>query len=147
MGLKKDVRLIYCSTAAPTVDYNALKHILLSAEAANDSHGITGLLGFGDGRFLQALEGPRVRVNDLYRNILRDTRHSRVELLELVEIEHRVFPKWRMRIVQWDDSSPVGRAISGIMEGAVGSARFDPYELSAGTALRILMEMEKAAVE
>ena len=45
--------------------------------------GVTGVLCFSEGIFLQVLEGGRSAVNQLYNRIAADTRHTQVELLQL----------------------------------------------------------------
>ena len=54
------------------------------------SHGITGVLCYGGGIYLQALEGGRKQVNDLYTLIVKDPRHKDVVLLHYEEISPSV---------------------------------------------------------
>ncbi len=55
--------------------------ILRKSKANNPALGITGVLCFSEGIFLQVLEGGRSAVNRLYNRIAADPRHTDVELL------------------------------------------------------------------
>jgi hypothetical protein len=58
--------------------------------------GITGILCYGGGIFLQAIEGGRMAVSDLYGHIQKDPRHKDVVLLHYEEITERRFGGWTM---------------------------------------------------
>ena len=85
------VRLLYVSRAVKADDSEATESILASARAYNLSHGITGILCYGGGIFLQALEGGRGPFNELYNIIIKDHRHKDVALLHYEEISERRF--------------------------------------------------------
>jgi hypothetical protein len=55
--------------------------------------------------FLQAIEGGRSAVSELYGHILRDPRHK-VELLHYEEITERRFGGWTMGLVDLSSSMP-----------------------------------------
>ena len=59
------VRLMYASRAVPAVDQEELLAILSKSKAANPLAGVTGVLCFSGGIFLQVLEGGRGAVNRL----------------------------------------------------------------------------------
>ena len=80
------VRLMYASRALPAVDQEALVAILRKSKANNPGTGITGVLCFSEGIFLQVLEGGRAAVNQLYNRIATDPRHNDVTLLCYEEI-------------------------------------------------------------
>ena len=75
------VRLLYVSRAVDPEDTKAIQSILDSARDHNLSNGITGILCYGGGIYLQAIEGGRMQVNELYGHIVRDDRHKDVALL------------------------------------------------------------------
>ena len=70
------VRLVYASRAVAAVDQEELVAILRKSKANNPKLGITGVLCFSEGIFLQALEGGRSAVNQLYNRIASDSRQS-----------------------------------------------------------------------
>ena len=67
-------RIIYMSTAVGVLRAEELDRIYLRAQAANARAGITGLMLFYEGVFLQVLEGPAAGVTSLLERIRRDRR-------------------------------------------------------------------------
>ena len=65
----------------------------------NAEDGLSGMLCFSDGCFLQVLEGPVEAVNDTFFRIARDPRHTDLRLLTYESIERRHFDGWRMGFV------------------------------------------------
>ncbi|WP_352311685.1 BLUF domain-containing protein, partial [Psychrobacter sp. W2-37-MNA-CIBAN-0211] len=62
-------------------------------------HGITGTLCYGNGHFLQCIEGKKSEVFDLQKRIFADSRHKNIEVLLLRVINQRSFVDWRMRLL------------------------------------------------
>ena len=73
-----------------------LAAILKISREHNPAEGITGLLCFTDGVYVQVLEGGRNAVNARYKHIVQDRRHHDVILLGYEEITERAFPGWTM---------------------------------------------------
>jgi hypothetical protein len=69
---------------------------LATSRTHNPACGITGILCYGAGIFLQAIEGGRGAVSELYNHISRDPRHKDVVLLDFEEISERRFGGWTM---------------------------------------------------
>ena len=90
------VRLMYASRAAAAVNHDELLAILRKSKVNNPRHGVTGVLCYSGGIFLQVLEGGRSAVNHLYNRIAADVRHTQVELLSYEEIGERQFAGWAM---------------------------------------------------
>ena len=89
------VRLLYASRALDTSP-DAIESILHQSRDHNPSTGVTGVLCYGGGIFLQALEGGRMAISELYGHIQRDPRHKDVVLLQYEEISERRFSGWTM---------------------------------------------------
>ena len=84
------VRLLYASRAVdPSPE--AIESILAQSRQHNSLTGITGILCYGGGIFLQAIEGGRMQVSELFGHIQRDARHKDVALLHYEEIFERRF--------------------------------------------------------
>ena len=64
------VRLLYVSRAVTPESNEATESILSSAREHNNKNGITGVLCYGGGIYLQAIEGGRSQVNALYSFIV-----------------------------------------------------------------------------
>jgi hypothetical protein len=99
----KSCRLIYKSLAAPVLLENgALQALLNQCVTNNERLGIKGLLLVSGERILQVLEGPPQFVNELFRRIVADDRHSDVELVSYEGQGGTHFYDWSMRLVELD---------------------------------------------
>ncbi len=133
------VRLIYASRAASSDASEATESILAQSRAHNPASGITGILCHGGGIFLQALEGGRAQVNELYGHIQRDTRHKDVVLLSYEEINERSFGGWTMGLVNLAKLNP------SIVLKYCERPELDPYAISGKVALALLLELMATA--
>ncbi len=80
-----------------------LENMLLPARQRNVQLGLTGLLIYSGGHFLQVLEGEVHCLERLYTKIEADKRHRNVRRLALVSLQHRMFSKWSMGLLNLDD--------------------------------------------
>jgi hypothetical protein len=88
--------IVYQSTALGQPTTADLKFLLQQSRPKNSRLGITGLLLYGNGEYLQVLEGEKEAVQALYATIRQDYRHTRVTTLSDGPIEARVFQDWSM---------------------------------------------------
>ena len=139
-------RLIYASEVAQGLSPEGLQALLTTARQCNRLHDVSGMLVFDSRCFLQAVEGSREALSQLYSNLVRDPRHSRLLLLTFEPIDKRAFSDWTMGFAAADASHKRLYLRHG------PSARFDPYQLKASGALALLMglsaevEQEAAAL-
>ena len=133
------VRLMYASRAVPTVNQDELVAILRKSKANNPAIGVTGVLCFSEGIFLQALEGGRSAVNQLYNRIVSDPRHSQVELLCYEEIGERRFAGWSMGQVN------MGRLNPGLLLKYSERPTLDPYAVSGQVSMALFHELMATA--
>ncbi|WP_299513505.1 BLUF domain-containing protein [uncultured Limnohabitans sp.] len=132
------VRLLYASrTVDPSLD--TIQAILAQSRQYNPPSGITGILCYGDGIFLQAIEGGRNAVSELYGHIQKDPRHEDVVLLHYEEISERRFGGWTMGQV---DASRVN---TNILLKYSERAELDPYNVSGSVSLALLEELMATA--
>ena len=94
-------QLVYRSIPSVEMTWPVLSSIIANAQSNNTRDHITGLLVWFDGYFLQALEGPRLKLNKCYQRIAIDDRHTDVELMTMRPIPRRLFPDWRMRALNY----------------------------------------------
>ena len=87
---------IYSSSAVIRLSQRELLELLKAARIRNESQGLTGMLLYRDGKYLQYLEGPPESVNDLLRRLRRDDRHDRIKILRAGNVTERLFPDWSM---------------------------------------------------
>jgi hypothetical protein len=90
------ISLVYVSTATIPFFRLDLRELLSKSRDNNAKLGITGMLLFKDGNFLQVLEGEREKVRALYQKIGEDPRHSNLATLFEGASDHRDFPDWSM---------------------------------------------------
>ncbi|WP_265943435.1 BLUF domain-containing protein [Dechloromonas sp. A34] len=90
------LRIVYLSKAEKAISEDDLQHVLKKARAFNSEHGMTGILIYSFGYFLQVLEGPEEVLLRCYLRISEDKRHSHVTLLHAVPIMFPMFSKWAM---------------------------------------------------
>ena len=95
-------QLVYTSYATVPFDGDELQRILEHARAANYTQGLTGVLLFSAGQFLQVLEGEPQTVRAVYGRIGRDVRHNDLQLLADGAVATRTFPDWTMGFVPLD---------------------------------------------
>ena len=96
------INLIYGSTAAHSLTDTELMGILRKAREKNHRLGITGMLLYRGGNFLQVLEGEEQAVTELYTVIRQDSRHRNIELIGKRPIQKRAFDEWEMGFVNID---------------------------------------------
>jgi hypothetical protein len=132
------VRLLYCSRAVDTSP-EAIDSILQKAREHNPVSGITGILCYGGGIFLQAIEGGRMAVSDLYGHIQGDARHKDVALLHYEEISERRFSGWTMGQVN------VSKLNHSILLKYSERPELDPYSVSGKVSLMLLEDLMATA--
>ena len=88
--------VLYRSQAVSPFSADQLADLLEESRAWNEVHAITGLLCYGQGEFIQLIEGEAQHVHRLYARIQRDPRHEHVTLLSDAAGPLRLFPDWRM---------------------------------------------------
>ena len=118
-------RLIYSSEAAPDLAAADLEGMLAESRVRNRAHGITGVLVFVEGAFLQILEGEKNDVLDLMERIERDPRHRGVKVFHEEETGERAFASWNMAylgpsardVARWaelDGATTIGSVLSSL---------------------------------
>ena len=132
------VRLLYASRAVDT-SAEAIDAILAQSRQHNPLCGITGILCYGGGIFLQAIEGGRMAVSDLYGHIQKDPRHKDVALLHYEEIPERRFGGWTMGQVN------MSRINASILLKYAEKPELDPYAVSGKVSLALLEELMATA--
>jgi hypothetical protein len=90
----------YTSRARLDLTDEELNRIHEQARHCNALDGITGLLAYDGGRFLQIVEGSEEAVSDLVERLRRDPRHTAFEIRDERFVDRRSFPDWTMELVQ-----------------------------------------------
>ncbi len=90
------IRVTYISQEASPLSADALLGLLSECHRNNTARGLTGMLLFGNGTFLQSLEGEREVVEALMQKIARDPRHTGMKILRQDSINERQYVDWSM---------------------------------------------------
>ena len=133
------VRLLYASRVVDPSSSTDTNSILAQSRSHNPACGITGILCYGGGIFLQALEGGRMQVSELYGHIQKDVRHKDVVLLHYEEIMERRFGGWTMGQVN------VAKLNTSILLKYSEKPEFNPYAVSGQVSLALLEELMATA--
>lgn len=88
--------VVYTSVATEPFDDDELRSLLEQSRRSNTEAGVTGMLLYRAGRFIQFLEGPERVVRGLIQRISADRRHGRVTVLLEDHVEQRQFADWSM---------------------------------------------------
>lgn len=88
--------IIYLSAAVRPLTDDDLTLLLTQCRRNNERLGVTGALVYGDGQFMQVMEGEEVAVRELYQRLATDPRHTGLMKLADKDIPHRSFGSWRM---------------------------------------------------
>lgn len=88
--------VVYVSSAAYEFATKELEELLTEARALNRESGVTGVLLYSDGNFMQLFEGERTAVDDTYGRIRSSRRHTGIIQLLDEKIGRRSFPEWQM---------------------------------------------------
>ena len=88
--------IVYASLASTPFSNAELLKWLPAFREKNARLGVTGLLLYQDGAFMQALEGAEPTVRELFAVIRADARHHQVVTLLSGPVSERRFPDWSM---------------------------------------------------
>ena len=101
--------LIYISTASGPMADDDLVALLDQSRRKNADLGITGMLVYQLGNFMQLLEGDEAVVRNLFETIKRDKRHFAVISIITGTSTDRNFDDWSMGFCNLDDSGDLQR--------------------------------------
>lgn len=99
------IRITYLSEETAPFSPEALLELLTQCHANNPLRGLTGLLVYGNGTFLQSLEGEVAAVDTLMEKIARDPRHRNLRMLRRESITERLHADWSMGFERLTDET------------------------------------------
>ena len=100
-------RIRYVSRFESPLSEADIQAIGEQSQRNNERLGLTGVLMASGGLFYQVLEGPDEAVDEVYRKIVEDGRHTDLLLLSTETGVNRLFPSWSMQTINLDASSHV----------------------------------------
>lgn len=90
-------QLFYVSSAEKNLSYEDILHIVEKARVYNSAHGVTGVLLYKGGIFLQLLEGERSSIRKVFdEKIKPNKKHSNIIEIFDLPAKERLFQDWSM---------------------------------------------------
>jgi hypothetical protein len=129
-------QLLYVSQTSPDLTAGELDDILTTSRRNNAMLGITGLLLYIEGGFLQMLEGEERCVRELYTRIAEDRRHWNSRVMLDREMPVRTFAGWSMGFErpEMDDTETAG------MFGVARAAIHDQLSPATGRIIAMMLQ-------
>ncbi|MEM7624528.1 MAG: BLUF domain-containing protein [Planctomycetota bacterium] len=97
--------LLYISDASDDLNTDNLDAMVRPFRTKNRARGVTGVLFYSAGHFIQLLEGAGPIVERLYETIRADPRHHNVRRLVMCPVDRRMFREWDMGLLNLDERS------------------------------------------
>jgi hypothetical protein len=136
--MSKIFQVIYASTGRNLFTEKKLNNLLEESRSANLKIGITGLLAYKDGNFMQSLEGQEQKVIELMQKISRDTRHFGIILMCKGFVERREFSNWSMAYLNLS-----GDPSEGFSDFLTPDKSEHEKKISAGKAKILMLNFRK----
>ena len=133
-------QLIYTSDATDDLTDADLKSILESAHRNNAQWGLTGMLLFGRGHFIQVLEGSDDAVETLMARIAADARNTHLRRLMVRTLDAREFADWSMGFHRLSEADWANYpAVNGFFADPPDMSHFTAY----GSPARFMLQAFK----
>lgn len=130
------IQISYISSATSPVSTQSLLELLEQCRESNSSRGITGMLLYANGTYLQVLEGDPQAIDDLVEEIKKDRRHTNIQMLYRKTIERRQYSDWSMGFKKVSDKDL--RQVEDLKD--FGESDFNPeYLVQHGSVVQSLM--------
>jgi hypothetical protein len=97
------IQLSYVSSADTEMSSSDLLELLQQCLKNNPPLGVTGMLLYGNGTFLQTIEGDDAVVERLVEKIAKDPRHKKLQFFSRKQIEQRQYSGWSMGFHRMSD--------------------------------------------
>lgn len=134
--------LVYVSSAVKPFPHAQLLELLARSRAHNAQLGVSGMLLYKCGNFMQALEGEESVVRGLLATISADVRHRGVLVLLQQQKDERDFAEWSMGFRDLD--SPEARAIPAYCEFMNIDLRDECFFSDPSNAQKLLLSFKQA---
>ena len=126
------LRLTYISRYNNDNENGEVTRILAQAQKNNEYNGITGALVVNHNYFLQSIDGSRPTINALLRKLVKDSRHSSLQIIECREVEERRLNKWSMKYL-----TPTDKNRYQSLKYSTGT-EFNPYLMSTNQIMMLI---------
>lgn len=131
------IQVSYVSCTSQPMSAEELLSLLHECRTNNEKLGVTGMLLYGNGTFLQVIEGEDKVIDALVDRICEDQRHAAVEMLKRKEIAERQYAEWSMGFDEVSDEELEG--IEGLLDFGAENFNFE-YLVGHAPVLDSLLE-------
>ncbi len=114
-------QILYSSAGLVGFDDDQLLELLKVARSNNSKLGVSGMLLYAEGSFIQVLEGEQKVVEELFAKIEKDPRHGEARVLLKCDVPKRTFTDWSMGFRRVNKLSELPAGLSSFLYGR-GSA-------------------------
>jgi len=133
--------LIYVSSAEMLMSSDDLMFLLTQCREKNPLVGVTGMLLYKGGNFMQMLEGEQSVILGLFEKIKRDRRHKDVIKILDGEIQQRNFQNWSMGFVNMNE---VGDDYPSFNEFFAGKVELRKFQEDAQLARQFIVNFNES---
>ena len=137
--------LVYVSAAVTWFSDTELQALLRNCRLHNQQAGITGMLLYKDGNFMQALEGDEPTVRALLQRIAADLRHRGMVTLDSGHTPERQFLGWHMGFANLNtpaDGNSLPEGYSAFMDLPLTDACFSQAPGHCWQLLRLFRQLD-----
>jgi hypothetical protein len=127
--------IVYISSATRPMGEADLQALLRKARENNTRLGVTGMLLYIGGGFMQLLEGPHNALRLLLERIRQDRRHANLIVILERQVSNRSFPDWSMGYRRLDEKAP---ELEGFLDLPHDPRTFFGSKERLGLALQLL---------
>jgi hypothetical protein len=133
-------RVVYVSSAVEPFSEEELSELLNTSRRNNHKSGITGMLLYDGGNFMQILEGPKPEVTAVLAKIHGDSRHrGLITLMEEDGVDGE-FQQWSMGFNRLDRRESCEEGENDFLRTPLDSREF---QVSPSKSLRLLLSFRK----
>lgn len=121
--------IAYVSTASRLLTIADLESLLTTARDFNLHSGVTGVLLYSEGNFMQYFEGTKVAMEETWQRIRDSPQHRNIIELQDSPVAMRSFPAWQMGFTQPAQSEMLALSTAGwdrLRRGARGAVNKSP---------------------
>jgi hypothetical protein len=130
-------QVIYTSATTRNFNGTAFANTLERLRVRNHTYGLSGILYIHAGSLLHVLEGPEPYLSATFGRILRDPRHTSINILSVKEVPLREFGNQSMALFDTSEDA--------IPAGPMADVRLRPLlTLNEATARRFLQALNRA---
>lgn len=133
-------RLIYVSTVSEDFQASDIEGLLADYKSNNRQQGITGLLCFNHLYFLQCLEGEERQVRQTFEKIEKDSRHSKIKVIDSGAEDFPMFESWDMGYVF------LSRDLKELNMNLVNEESFCPYSMETNQLVQFLLKSKELLI-